>query len=403
MIGLWITIAVLTAVALGLLLVPLARRGRAPAPPRAAYDLTIYRDQLAEVDRDLDRGLLVPEQAQAARTEIQRRMLAAGPEDGSGGTEEPARPRPGGRVAVIAAIAVAVPAGAIGLYLYLGSPDAPGQPFAERGTATAKADAGAGDREGLRAVVGRLAERLLRNPDDLKGWLLLGRSYITLEHYDDAANAFRRAMGLGDNRADIAVDYAEALALADGGPITPEVRQIFEGVFAAEPGNTKARYYLGLAKAQQGDVRGALQDWVDLQVLSPPDAPWGPVLQRQIKTAARALDIDPATVEPSPGAVALAGARPPSRGTAPGTPPATSPAGPSRADMEAAARMSDEERAAMIRSMVKRLADRLEENPGDREGWLRLARTYEVLGETEKAGEARARAEALQGKGAPKP
>lgn len=399
MIGLWITIAVLTAVALGLLLVPLARRGRAPAPTRAAYDITVYRDQLAEVDRDLDRGLLGDDQARAARIEIQRRMLAAGAEDGSGGTEEPARPRPRGSVAVIAAIAVAVPAGAVGLYLYLGSPGAPGQPFAERGTATA--DAGAGDREGLRAVVGRLAERLLRNPDDLNGWLLLGRSYMTLEHYDDAANAFRRAMGLGDNRADIAADYAEALALGDGGPITPEVRQIFEGVFAAEPRNMKARYYLGMAKAQQGDVRGALQDWVDLQVLSPPDAPWRPVLGQQIERAARALEIDPATMEPSPGAAALAGAQPPSREPAPGAPPATTPAGPGRADMEAAARMSDEERAAMIRSMVKRLADRLEENPGDREGWLRLARAYEVLGETEKAGEARARAEALPAKGAP--
>ena len=401
MIGLWITIAVLTAVALGLLLVPLARRGRAPAPTRAAYDITVYRDQLAEVDRDLERGLFGDDQAHAARIEIQRRMLAAGPEDGSGGTEEPARPRPRGSVAVIAAIAVAVPAGAVGLYLYLGSPGAPGQPFAERGTATAGADAEAGDQEGLRAVVGRLAERLLRNPDDLNGWLLLARSYMTLEHYDDAANAFRRAMGLSDNRADIAAGYAEAVALGAGGPITPEVRQIFEGVFAAEPGNTKARYYLGLAKAQQGDVRGALQDWVDLRVLSPPDAPWHPVLEQQIERAARALDIDPATVEPSPGAVALAGARPPFRGTAPGAPPATSPAGPSRADMEAAARMSDEERAAMIRSMVKRLADRLEENPGDREGWFRLARAYEVLGEMEKAGEARARAEALKGKGAP--
>lgn len=401
MIGLWITIAVLTAVALGLLLVPLARRGRAPAPTRAAYDITVYRDQLAEVDRDLERGLFGDDQAHAARIEIQRRMLAAGPEDGSGGTEKPARPRPRGSVAVIAAIAVAVPAGAVGLYLYLGSPGAPGQPFAERGTATAGADAEAGDQEGLRAVVGRLAERLLRNPDDLNGWLLLARSYMTLEHYDDAANAFRRAMGLSDNRADIAAGYAEAVALGDGGPITPEVRQIFEGVFAAEPGNTKARYYLGLAKAQQGDVRGALQDWVDLRVLSPPDAPWHPVLEQQIERAARALDIDPATVEPSPGAVALAGARPPFRGTAPGAPPATSPAGPSRADREAATRMSDEERAAMIRSMVKRLAGRLEENPGDREGWFRLARAYEVLGEMEKAGEARARAEALKGKGAP--
>ena len=401
MIGLWITIAVLTAVALGLLLVPLARRGRAPAPTRAAYDITVYRDQLAEVDRDLERGLFGDDQAHAARIEIQRRMLAAGPEDGSGGTEEPARPRPRGSVAVIAAIAVAVPAGAVGLYLYLGSPGAPGQPFAERGTATAGADAEAGDQEGLRAVVGRLAERLLRNPDDLNGWLLLARSYMTLEHYDDAANAFRRAMGLSDNRADIAAGYAEAVALGDGGPITPEVRQIFEGVFAAEPGNTKARYYLGLAKAQQGDVRGALQDWVDLRVLSPPDAPWHPVLEQQIERAARALDIDPATVEPSPGAVALAGARPPFRGTAPGAPPATSPAGPSRADREAATRMSDEERAAMIRSMVKRLAGRLEENPGDREGWFRLARAYEVLGEMEKAGEARTRAEALKGKGAP--
>lgn len=401
MIGLWITIAVLTAVVLGLLLAPLVRRGRAPAPTRAAYDITVYRDQLAEVDRDLERGLFGDEQAKAARIEIQRRMLAAGPEDGPGGTEEPARPRPGGRVAMIAAIAVAVPAGAVGLYLYLGSPGAPGQPFAERGTATADADAGAGDRDGLRAVVGRLAERLLRNPDDLKGWLLVGRSYMTLEHYDDAANAFRRAMALGDNRADIAADYAEALALADGAPITPEVRQIFEGVFAADPRNTKTRYYLGMAKAQQGDVRGALQDWVDLRLLSPPDAPWGPMLQEQIETAARALGIDPSAVEPSPGAAALAAARAPSRETAPGAPPATAPAGPSRADREAAARMSDEERAAMIRSMVQRLADRLAENPGDREGWLRLAQAYEVLGETEKAGEARARAEALKGKGAP--
>ncbi len=398
MIGLWITIAVLTAVALGLLLAPLARRGRASAPARAAYDITVYRDQLTEVDRDLDRGLLDEEQARAARIEIQRRMLAAAAEEGSGGTEEPGRSRPSGRVAVIAAIAVAVPAGAIGLYLYLGAPGVPGQPFAERGAATAEADAGEGS---LQAVVGRLAERLLRTPDDLTGWLLLGRSYMTLEHYEDAANAFRRAMRLGDNRADIAADYAEALALADGGPITPEVRQIFEGVFAAEPRNLKARYYLSMAKAQRGDVRGALQDWIDLRILSPPDAPWRPVLQQQIERVARALDIDPATVEPSPEAVALA-ARPAFRDTAPGAPPAASPApaGPGRADVEAASRMSDEERAAMIRSMVERLAGRLEENPDDVEGWLRLARAYEVLGDSEKAGRARARAEALKAEGA---
>ncbi len=132
-------------------------------------------------------------------------------------------------------------------------------------------------------------------------------------------------------------------------------------------------------------------------------APWGPVLRQQIERAARALDIDPATVKPSPGAAALVAARPGAREPPPGAPPATTPAGPGRADVEAAARMSDEERAAMIRSMVKRLADRLEENPGDREGWLRLARAYEVLGEAEKAGEARARAEALKAKGARKP
>ncbi len=395
MIGLWITIAVLTAVALGLLLAPLARRGRASPPTRAAYDITVYRDQLKEVDRDLDRGLLDEEQARAARIEIQRRMLAAAPEEGSGTGQQPGPSPPRSRPAVIAAIAVAVPAGAIGLYLHLGSPGAPGYPFAERGAATAEADAGEGN---LQAVVGRLAKRLLRNPDDLTGWLLLARSYMTLEHYEDAANAFRRAMRLGDNRADIAADYAEALALADGGPITPEVRQIFEGVFAAEPRNLKARYYLGMGKAQQGDVRGALQDWIDLRVISPPDAPWRPVLQQQIERAAGALDIDPATVEPSPEAVALAAARPASREKAPGAPAAASPAGPRRADVEAAARMSDAERAAMIRSMVERLADRLEENPGDVEGWLRLARAYEVLGETEKA--RHARAQALKAEGA---
>jgi cytochrome c-type biogenesis protein CcmH len=376
--ALWIAAAALTVATLGLLLAPLLRR-REPPPARAEFDLAVFRDQLAEVDRDLERGLLDTEQAEAARIEVERRMLAAADETALAPPEP--RQRRGGLVFAFLAIVV-VPTGAFGLYLSLGTPGIPDQPWAA-GNTPAPVAAGAATME---TAVASLVERLRANPDNADGWILLGRSYVTMDRYAEAAEAFRRALRLNGADPDLAAAYGEALVAAAGGQVTPNARQAFQSAFDAAPDNPKARYYLALHRAQQGDLNGALQGWVDLAAIAPADVPWLPIVHQQITRAAAELGIDPATIEPSPEARA-AQTRAPAGEAA--------PRGPTRADMEAAAGMSAEDRDQMIRSMVERLAARLEDQPDDREGWLRLARAYEVLGEPDKARDALARAEAL--------
>jgi cytochrome c-type biogenesis protein CcmH len=238
----------------------------------------------------------------------------------------------------------------------------------------------------METAVASLVERLRANPDNADGWILLGRSYVTMDRYAEAAEAFRRALRLNGADPDLAAAYGEALVAAAGGQVTPNARQAFQSAFDAAPDNPKARYYLALHRAQQGDLNGALQGWVDLAAIAPADVPWLPIVHQQITRAAAELGIDPATIEPSPEARA-AQARTPAGEAA--------PPGPTRADVEAAAGMSAEDRDQMIRSMVERLAARLEDQPDDREGWLRLARAYEVLGDPDKARDALARAEAL--------
>jgi cytochrome c-type biogenesis protein CcmH len=360
--ALWIAAAALTVATLVLVLAPLLRN-RTPPPARAEFDLAVFRDQLAEVDRDLERGLLDAEQAEAARIEVERRMLAAADE------EPPAPPDPRkrrGGLVFAALTVVLVPAGAFGLYLTLGTPGIPDQPWAARETPGPTA-AGLASVE---TAVAKLAERLQANPDNVDGWIVLGRSYVTMERYPEAAEAFRRALALNHSDPEISAAYGEALVAAAGGQVAPDARRAFQDALTSAPGNPKARYYLALDKAQQGDLEGALQGWVDLAAIAPADAPWLPIVRQQIARAAAELGVDPPTVE-------------------------AAPPGPTRADMDAAAGMSAEDRGKMIRSMVERLAARLDEQPDDREGWLRLARAYEVLGEPDKARDARARAEAL--------
>ncbi len=408
MTALWIAMAALTAAALILLLVPLLRRDRAAETDRGAYDIAVYRDQLAEVDGDLERGVLTPEQAEAARLEIQRRMLAAAPDADPGTAGKAATPARRSNMAAALIIAVTVPAGAVALYLGLGSPDDPDRPLAARTAAPAHVDGG-GQPGSVESMVAGLAKRLEAEPDNLDGWLMLGRSYATLERYGEAAGAYRRAADLIDADADpglaaaVGSNWAEALVMADGGAVGATARELFRRARAADPFNPKPRFYLGLERARAGDRQGALAEWVDLVAVSPPDAPYLAAVRQQIAEAAASLGIDPATLTPSPEAAELAKTvMEPSataRGPAPAAPapaPAAAP-GPTRADMEAAASMTPEERAEMIRGMVERLAARLEENPDDPAGWDRLAKAYEVLGEREKAAEARKRAAEARG------
>ncbi len=399
MIGLWIGIAVVTLAAVAWLLVPLARQAAASTATRADYDLSIYRDQLAEVERDLDRGVLPAEQADAARTEIKRRMLAATPAEAAPSEAESSDGIGGINRLVMGVIAVVLPAGALGFYLLQGSPDLPGMPFAERATERATAEQASPHQDGTQAqnmeiLVGRLAERLLNNPKDVQGWMLLGRSYMTMGRFADAANAYRRAVNLNNTDLRIGTSYAEALVQANGGTVMPEAHQIFAAALDADPRNVQARYYLGAEKAQKGDMRSALQDWVDVVSLAPPDAPWLPSLKNQVARTAQELGVDLAGMKPSPELGSLPHPAAPPAVMPP--PAASSAPAPDDAQRKAAAEMTDEERQEMIRTMVERLAERLKDEPDDLEGWQRLARAYEVLGERDKAREVIARIKALQ-------
>jgi cytochrome c-type biogenesis protein CcmH len=377
MIGLWVTIAAVTAIVMTLVLFPLLRR-RAPAasPDRGAYDLAVYRDQLAELDRDIDRGLLQPDRAEAARLEIKRRMLSSG-----AATPRPElSPHQARRSPVLAAVlAIGVPLVALGLYWDLGHPGGPETPVA------------ASDPEvpslTMEQAVAQLQQRLDEDPANLEGWLLLGRSYLSLGRPAEAAVAYRTAAELSGQRPDVVADYGEALVAADQGRVSPVAQSLFERALSDDPEDTKARYYIALAKAQRGDLEGALQDWTDVVAMSPPDAPWVPAVREQMARAATELGVDPQSVTASAEARSLGGS---------GSEIAAEPPGPTEEDMAAAAQMSAEDRAAMINAMVDRLAARLKDDPDNIEGWLRLAGAYEVIGQSGKAREARARAEALR-------
>jgi cytochrome c-type biogenesis protein CcmH len=243
------------------------------------------------------------------------------------------------------------------------------------------AKAGTAALPSLVDAIVKLEQHLSNQPQDLDGWILLGRSYLTVDRYADAVGALKRAVDLSKRRLDVLGAYAEALIGADGGQVGVEAHAVLSEVLAGDRLSPQVRLFLGLGRAQRGDVRGALQDWIDLLALWPDETPWRPTVLQHIERAAAQIGVDPMALQPSAAAKALL---------------ATATNGADVPDAragEAAERMPPAEREAMIRAMVDRLADRLKHSPEDPDGWQRLARAYDVLGEKEKADAARARAE----------
>jgi cytochrome c-type biogenesis protein CcmH len=352
----WIAFAALTLAVLVLLAWPLLRPANAPVD-RSAYDLTVYRDQLKEVDADLERGLLSAAQAEAARTEIKRRILtAADKAEGAGSTGRAAR-------SIAAVVVVLVPLGALGLYSLLGRPGLPDQPFAERSdkdTAKQVAD--------INAMVDGLAEKLKQQPNDIQGWSMLARSARMLERFDQAADAYRHLIALGQRDADTYAGLGEAALFASEG-FTPEAVGAFQDALRVDAKDVRSRFYLGMSAAEQGDPRGAVAIWRDLERDATPDAEWLSSVQQRIAQVAQQGAFDPASVPPKAPVLSAAG---------------PAPALPKAADNQ-----------AMIESMIDRLAARLKDNPGDGEGWKRLGRAYRVQEKLDQAKDAYAKATAL--------
>ncbi|MEQ8968572.1 MAG: c-type cytochrome biogenesis protein CcmI [Azospirillaceae bacterium] len=389
----WILAAVLTALVVAALLRPLLSP-TVEAIDRRSADLHVYKDQLAEVDRDLARGLMSEAEAEAARTEIARRLLAADRSGGeaAAGSATVSGPRRPGRVttALAAVVGLAVPIAALVFYLDAGSPGLPSQPFAQRDPAEREAQV-----EAVAQARSLARELETSRADDPQGWVELGRRWASLGRWGSAAEAYGRAVGLTEGDPGVTSAYAEALVNADSGTVTEQARAAFERVVAERPGDPRARFYLGLADAQAGNDEAALERWTALLADSPPDAPWIPVLRSRIGTTAERLGRDVAEIMPEPGSAGPAPALPEPPPAASADAPAgraDAPPGPTAEQMEQAAEMDPEDRQAMIRSMVESLAVRLEANPEDVEGWMRLGRSRLVLGEEEAALEAYRRA-----------
>lgn len=351
---LWISFAVLTALVLLALLSPLRLRPRAQdgGSQRATFDLAVYRDQLAELDRDRSAGLIPADEADAARNEVSRRILSAQAELAS--EQKTGQPVPAW---VSVATVIAVPAIALGAYLLIGRPDLPAQPL------QARIDSAVANQD-MVAMVRQVERHLEQKPNDARGWMVLAPAYKRMARYNDAANAYRKAIAISGPDPDLMTDMGESLVLANNGLVSNDAQKIFEAVQKAAPKHMKARFYLALAHQQEGRTADAIAGWNAMLAESAPDAPWRAAVEQQISSAGGQLPKGPAL---------------------------------SNEQIQQGQQLNAADRTAMIRSMVEGLDERLSENGADIDAWLRLIRARVVLGEKDKAADALNRAaEALK-------
>jgi cytochrome c-type biogenesis protein CcmH len=223
----------------------------------------------------------------------------------------------------------------------------------------------------MEEMVASLGERLRQDPDNDRGWFMLGMTYRGGERFAEAAQAFRRAAELAPRNADYAAYLGEALILGSNGNPPPEAGQLFRRALQLQPGNPQARYYLATLKDLGGDHRGAVDDLLALLRAAPADAPWAPQVRDAVTAIAAQHRID------------LAGRLPAASTTATAAIP-----GPTPEQMAAARSIPPGQQDQMVRAMVDGLAARLRQNPRDAEGWIRLMRSRVVLNDPAAAREA---------------
>jgi cytochrome c-type biogenesis protein CcmH len=332
---LWLVLVLMTAAAMFAVLWPLARR----TPLRRGSDVAVYRDQLDEIQRDRSTGLIGDAEAEAARVEVSRRLIAAADAaDSERPAEETATLRHR-RVTAIAGL-VLLPAGAFALYLTLGSPDLPGEPLAARVQNAAEA-------RNVQDMVAKVEDHVARNPNDGKAWEVLAPVYMRIGRYDDAVRAWSNVISLNGSNAEREADFGEAMVAAANGVVTADAKAAFDRALKIDPQDVMARFYTGMAAEQDGRRADADKIWNDLIAGAPPNAPWIEVVRHALARNA------PAAAATAPAAAAQS------------TPP-------------------DHE----VNAMVERLAERLKKDGSDVQGWLELVRSYRVLNQNDKMGAA---------------
>ena len=334
--ALWFVFALMTAGAVFAVLWPLGRGTRAQS---GGSETVIYTDQLAEIDRDLAAGSIARPDADAARVEISRRLLAAADSTRAAPLHVSVTLR---RVVSVIALA-GLPVLAIAFYLPLGSPRLPDFPLADRRGSPSV-------NEPLDRLVAQVENHLEKNPTDGRGWTVLAPILVKLERYDDAVRAYRNSIAYAGETSDRRADLGEALTGLANGVVTSDAKTEFARAAALDAESAKARYFLGLAAEQDGRGFEAATIWRAMLAKAGPDAPWRPAVQQALARV---------------GGAAMPG--------------------PSQDAVNAASGMNDTDRNAMIRGMVEGLATKLKADGSDVEGWLRLMRAYMVLGDRDLA------------------
>jgi cytochrome c-type biogenesis protein CcmH len=343
---LWVAFALMTGAAIFCALWPLSRRR--PAGDGGARAVDFYKAQLAEIERDVERGQLPASEAAGARAEAARRLIAA-----SAAAKDAAAIGQGSalqrrRVAAVV-VFILLPAIALGFYARLGRPDLPDQPLLARAIDPERS----GD---LAGVIAKVEAHLIANPNDARGFEVIAPVYLHLGRFDEAAKAYLAALRIGGEDASLRAGYGEALTAAAGGIVTAQASAAFEQALAKDANLPKARFYLGLAAEQEGDKAKAIAIYQKLAADGPLDAAWlGLVREHLVGLGAAAPAADAAPTGEAAAAIAS---------------------------------LDPESQQAAIRGMVERLAAKLAQDGGDAQGWLRLIRAYCVLHDTDKAREA---------------
>lgn len=350
----WFLFALMTGAAVLAVLLPLSRALR-PAGGRVD-DAAFFRDQIADIDREVARGLMPAAEGEAARAEAGRRLLRALADQPADGDQkgEPALRR---RRAASAIAISAIPLVTLTLYGALGHPDIEDTPLAGRMTID--------DPRGLSIgeAVARVEGHLARKPDDGRGWEVLAPIYMRAGRFDDAVRAYAEALRLNGPGANRLADLGEARVMADEGVVGADARSAFERALALDAGHAKAGYYLAIAADQDGDRAGAIARLRKLLADAPANAGW------RASVAAR-----------------LAAFENPAAAEAAIDDPTQTDAG------RAIAALAPEDRMQAIRAMVAQLAARVAEDGAPLDDWLRLIRSYAVLGERGEAARAAAAA-----------
>ncbi|WP_304164064.1 c-type cytochrome biogenesis protein CcmI [Phenylobacterium aquaticum] len=329
MIALWVAAGVLAAATAGLVLHRAARAAANVGTTDPTLD--VYRRQLTEIDDLADRGLIGEAERGAARAEASRRLLTA-----ADATAQPWSHDAGERRPVLIAAGLA-PVLALGLYLWVGSPGLPDDSFKHRLSQWRAADLQSLPPAALAAVMRQVATERPKDPD---AWRYLALAESAAENTSASGRALRHAITLAPGRADLWELLGQSLVVEGGGAPSPEADNAFREALKRDPTSIAARFHLARSRVMSGDKAGGLAAWTALLADLPANDPRRPALQQAI---VEARSETPAVAAAPPGG-----------------------------------------QIDMIRGMVAGLAERLKTQPDDPEGWVRLVRSYAVLGESAK-------------------